>query len=472
MKLLQLREDYQLGPTNFALVNDEVVLGLAPNSGKTEISIDVIGKFLEQKPDGRVLVLAHSTNILKSNFLERLNGFKLPFTYSSDLKSKVQVHVTIPQNHKSITGKYDFVIVDEAHENYFEKQVQGIIKKVSPKKQLLLTGTPSKFIKKGGFKIYTLALNQIPEQYQAKLNIDLVATNYKWSSQLNEDLEVKRDYKFTIKDTEDAMELIILKLIERVRLGFSPKDFNISSIKTKIKTWAYTYKKLGKTIIVCNNVKQSEDVNKTLIKNGVNSTVSNSISDTDSEEITNFKNGEYDVLVVVKRARLGYSDENLFNIIDMSGTHNPNIINQMFSRALRGTPDQLKYYLKVTTQEYGMMDFTHACVCASLMLTDNKYLSTFNGDNFNGIPIPVKKKQIVSKNNKSSTGKISKKQAKKYEFPEFTNDVIDFFKNVIHDLDKPTSIYKTTTIREVKAILSGRMVWTKENIFLSAAGKL
>lgn len=183
-------------------------------------------------------------------------------------------------------------------------------------------------------------------------------------------------------------------------------------------------------------------------------------------EIQNFKNNKFDVLIVVDRARLGYSDDSLFNLIDMSGTHNPNVIYQMFCRALRGTPDMQKYYLKVTTQEYGMMDFTHACVCAALMLTDNKYLSTFNGDNFNGLKIPF------IKNNKSkvtSSGGNSKKD-KKFVFPEFTNDVIDMFRNIIHSLDEPVSIYKLTTIKEVRAALSGRRVWTEEEIWASARG--
>jgi len=158
----------------------------------------------------------------------------------------------------------------------------------------------------------------------------------------------------------------------------------------------------------------------------------------------------------------------LFNIIDMSGTHNPDIIYQIFCRVLRGTPDMSKYYLKVTTQEYGMMDFTHACVCAALMLTDHKYLSTFNGNNFNGIKIPV----LKNKTGKTSSSGGKSKQNKKFVFPEFTNDVIDMFKNIIHNLDEPVSIYKLTTISEVKAMMSGRTVWTEEEIWASARGNV
>jgi hypothetical protein len=289
---------------------------------------------------------------------------------------------------------------------------------------------------------------------------------------LNQDLEVNSQYKFKKIETEKTLESILLKLIDRVRLGLNAEEFNNPGLVAKLKSWAYTYKKLGKTIIICRSIKQAADVNEILRVNGVNSMVSDSETDKDSSQIVNFKNNEFDVLIVVDRARLGYSDNDLYNIIDMSGTHNPNVIYQIFARVLRGTPDMQKYYLKVTTQEYGMMDFTHACVSAALMLTDNKYLSTFNGNNFNGIRIPVIKKPAKTKGEDSGSTGGNGKPKGKLTFPEFTNDVIDMFKNIIHDLDNPVSIYKMTTIGQVRAILTGRNLWTEEEIMASARGDI
>ena len=378
----------------------------------------------------------------------------------------------LPHSEKYIKGHYDFLIVDEAHENYLADRVQRIIKKTTPDKQLLLTGTPAKFIKEGGYTIYPLAANAIPQEYFAKLQVELVAANYNWSKELNNDLEVKTSYKFKKQDSQTALEEILLKLIERVKKGLTAQEFNNPNIITKLKSWAFTYKKLGKTIVICRSIKQSNDVNTILKDNGVNCAVSESEKDPNSQEIINFKNGKYDVLVVVDRARLGYSDDELYNIIDMSGSHNPNVIYQIFARVLRGNPSMQKYYLKVTSQEYGMMDFTHACVSAALMLTDNKYLSSFNGNNFNGIQIPVIKKTKVSTSSGSGSGSGVNKVNKKFIFPEFTHDVIDMFKNIIHNLDEPVSIYKLTTIGEVRAMLNDRTVWTRETIFESARGNV
>jgi superfamily II DNA or RNA helicase len=465
LKRSLLLRPYQVPASDFAIDTDIAVLALCPNGGKTEVSIDVIRRYLDLNPFSRVLVLSHSTNVLKTNYIDRLDGLELGFDYSTTFDQDCRVHVCLPHSEHLIVGTYDFLIVDEAHENYLEKRVQRIIKKIKPQKQLLLTGSPSKFIKRGGYNIFTLAVNELPEEYFAKLNIELVASNYNWAKSYNNDLEVKSDYKFETIDTKKTLETIVLKLVDRVKKGLTAEEFNNPNLIAKFKSWAFTYKQMGKTMIICKSVSQATDVNNILISNGVSSTVSDHKSDKDSSEIASFKNNKYDVLVVVDRARLGYSDDALFNIIDMSGTHNPDIIYQIFCRVLRGTPDMKKYYLKVTTQEYGMMDFTHACVCAALMLTDHKYLSTFNGNNFNGIKIPVLKNK-TGKTSASSGGKSD--QNKKFVFPEFTNDVIDMFKNIIHNLDEPVSIYKLTTISEVKAMMSGRTVWTWEELLETA----
>ena len=464
MKRDLILRDYQIPASDFALNNNKVILAVAPNGGKTEISIDVLEKLLVSKPKYRALILTHSTNVLKNNYTERLDNIKTNLSYSTTFDKTCQIHICLPNSENKIKGEYAFLIVDEAHENYLAKRIQRIIEKIKPKKQLLLTGTPSRFIKEGGWTLYTIAANEIPKEYFAKLQVELVVSNYNWAKNLNNYLDVKKEYIFQKNDTKNTLESILLKLIDRLKKGLAPEEFNNPSFLTKVKSWAYTYKKLGKTLIVCRSISQANDVNSILIENGVNSAVSNSETDLDSLEIQNFKNNMYNVLVVVDRARLGYSDDDLYNIIDMSGTHNPNIIYQIFSRVLRGTPDMQKYYLKVTTQEYGMMDYTHACVSAALMLTDNKYLSTFNGNNFNGINIPVIKQPKSPKTGGHSVGSGSKLKQKKFLFPEFTNDVIDMFKNIIHNLDEPVSIYKTTTIGEVRAVLSNRNVWTKKRI--------
>jgi superfamily II DNA or RNA helicase len=468
---LELR-DYQIPANEHINANDFTILALAPNGGKTEISIKVLDDFFKVNKNATALVLTHSTNVLKDNFKERLDGLEVGFTYSINYESDAQVHISLPHSEGKLRKHYDFIIVDEAHENYLAERVQRILETTKPKKQLLLTGTPSKFIKNGyADKIFVIASNEISEKYFAKLQIELVSTNLNWYKELNANLELKEGYEISKKDTIETMENVVLKLIERIKNKLTPEQFNsigfIPKIGKKFKSWAYAYKHIGKTLIICHSIDHANMVNEILNKHGVKSRASHSKNDEGSEEFTKFKNNEYDVLVVVNRARLGYSDVDLFNIIDMGGSHNPDMIYQIFCRVLRGDPSMQKYYLKVTTQEYGMMNFTHACVCAALMLTDKRYLSTFNGDNFKGIMIPYVKLDTE----RNMKDKKDREEKEHFIFPEFSNDVIDMFKNVIHDLDNPATIYKLTTISEVKAFMAGRTVWTKEKVLESAMGK-
>jgi hypothetical protein len=102
--------------------------------------------------------------------------------------------------------------------------------------------------------------------------------------------------------------------------------------------------------------------------------------------------------------------------------------------------------LKVATTEPGMMDIIHACTCAALMLTDRKYLIKFNGHNFDIITIknPIKKPKSKVK---GGGGDIDIIKTPTIKLPEFMYDIVDGFKHIIHDLNNPASIYKTTSLK-------------------------
>ena len=55
---------------------------------------------------------------------------------------------------------------------------------------------------------------------------------------------------------------------------------------------------------------------------------------------------------------------------------------------------------------------------------------------------------------------------------EFDYDIVDTFKSVLHDLNNPVSIYKMTTIAEIREILglANKTKWTRDRIIASAMG--
>tara|TARA_Y100000389_G_scaffold119370_1_gene116532 strand:- start:571 stop:2010 length:1440 start_codon:yes stop_codon:yes gene_type:complete len=455
MRNLELR-DYQKNISDNIrnTEKEKNVVAIAPGGGKTETSVQIISDYLEDNPNDRVLVLTHSTTVLLNNFHERIEEINVNFTYSTDISEDVQVHLMIPQNYKKIIGEYGLLIVDEAHENYLAPTVQTIIETIKPNKQVLLTGSPSKFIGKPDYNIQFVSTNEISDEYFSKLQIELVASDYDWMDNYNDDNEVKEGFIYTKDSTYNSLSYVMEKLIQRLKHSLPAEEVNNPTFITKLKKWSSVYKQLGKTLIYTKRVEQADIIYDLLKDKGVNVIKSHSKCDDDSDNIVKFKNNEYNVLVVVNRAKLGYSDDDLMNIIDMSGTHNIDMIYQIFSRVLRGGPEMNKYYLKITPKKLENMALTHICTCGALMLTDREYVSKYNGKNFNTFTIPVKKSITIDKDySKPKTEKDITKTIKdnnEIRLPEFSMDVVDTFKNIIYDLNKEVSIYKKTTMDDVR----------------------
>jgi superfamily II DNA or RNA helicase len=463
MKRKILLRFYQKQCSDYIMKSDKCVLALCPNGGKTEIAIDVIERHLKLFPKHKVLVLTHSTNVLLNNFYERLESLDVSFSYSNSFNPDASVHLCIPANQQKLKGKYDFIIVDEAHENYLADRVQKIIENFKPSKQLMLTGTPSKFIREGGYDIFAISLSELNEKYFAKLNVECIASSYNLKkTDYNADEEVKNTFSYTQEDTNNTMESVVLNIFKRLGSGLSAVQYNDPSLFSKAKlfidrlsgkysTWDKAFKSIGKTLIVCNNIVQANMVQKSLINNGVNSVCSHSGCDINGDLITNFKNDEHDVLVVVDRCRIGYDDANIINLIDMSGTRNIDLIYQMMCRVIRGDQSINKFYLKVTTNDLAQMAADETAVNGALMLSDKEFLLKYNGKNFNDLEIPTLKtpRNIIIEN----TNKGQKTGGRTYResvLPEMLHDVFKLLKDIKHDLNNPTSIYKITTVSEAK----------------------
>jgi superfamily II DNA or RNA helicase len=457
---------YQKECSDYILKSNKCVLALCPNGGKTEISIDVIERYLKLFPKNKVLVLTHSTNVLLNNFYERLESLDVSFSYSNTFESNASVHLCIPANQHKLKGNYDFIIVDEAHENYMATRVQEIIEKTNPSKQLMLTGTPSKFVFEGGYDIFAIALDELDEKYFAKLNLECVASNYNLqNSDYNAEEDVKDTFNYTQEDTDKTLETVVFSILNRLDSGLTAEQYNdpslfskaklyLKSLRGKYRTWDDAFKSVGKTLIVCNNIAQANLVQKSLIKKGVNSVCSHSLCDKNCDLINNFKNDEHDVLVVVDRCRIGYDDAKMMNLIDMSGTRNINLIYQMMCRVIRGDQSVTKFYLKVTTNDMVQMAADEIAVNGAIMLSNKEFLLKFNGKNFNDLEIPVLRTprsiNISRPNNNNESTTTTTRNFRQSILPEITHDVFKLLKNIKHDLNNPLSIYKTTTISEAK----------------------
>jgi superfamily II DNA or RNA helicase len=216
MKTDIILRDYQHESLRFLETDfEKLVLAMCPSSGKTETVIYYIDQLFKQNKNLKVLILPHSTNVLLNNFYDRLEQRDVGFTYSTDTSVKCNVHILLPQSKSKIKDKYDLLIVDEAHENYFAKTVQNIISKTKPKKQILLTGTPYQFIGKDDFKIHFLALNELDKNTIPKLRVDIIESNYQWNGNYNSVGEVKKQFDFNDNDTKITLDKTFKFLLKR-----------------------------------------------------------------------------------------------------------------------------------------------------------------------------------------------------------------------------------------------------------------
>ncbi len=459
-KQIKLRE-YQKSPVSNVCSKLEsgkkVILNGCPGSGKTEMAIYIIKMFLDSGK--KVLVLAHSTNVLKNNFQNRWNDY---------YDNHDNLTICIPQSYKA--DKYDLLVMDEAHENYLAKVVQDIAKDIPC--QLLLTGTPSNLIYKGGFDIEVIAMEDVPREFFAKTGVELLSTCYKWTeTDYNIDGNLKYAASITKSDTESSLDAIIVKLIDRLRnKSISAEKFNKPGILTRIQKSIFSKSNIGKTMFVCSRKSQADYVNNYLIKKGYNSKVSHSTSDNDSTLFDLFKDGDFDVLVVVNRGRLGYSDDNLMNIIDMSGTKNPNLIYQMFARCVRGSQSQNKLFMKLAPTGNAMLDLTSVATQMALSLMFKDVISVFNGKNMKGMFIPIMKSSSDVKVNKtkSKVEKVKIEKSNRIIFPQYHIDVLVELKDIRYSLDDELSIYKKGEIGEIISEIKGQSLpagwWTIERI--------
>lgn len=383
------------------------VLGSCPSSGKTEMAIEAMIRLIESGHVNRVLILAHSTNVLKENFYNRLieyfnEGDIEIMRGQKDYNYDANIQVMIPQNIAHVTGKFDLIVTDEAHHNVLAEDgnYSRIVEQVEPKFQLLLTGTPSKFVRENNlsedqndlpYHINTVGMDMVGFEYFHDVRFDLIRSAYGFTSaDYNQNQDISLDTKFSLADTERTINNVIIGAVRNIALrnGITlPKTADCVLEGRKLIQEG----KFGKTLIMCRSIEQAnqvQDVISKLFK--VQVKVSQSQNDTDSLNLSKFKEGKFDFLCVVNRAREGYDDKKIVNLIDITMTHNIDLIYQMFCRVVRkdDTNPKPKLYLKVTSNAEGMPEYTMNIMTAALMLGATENLSMFNGSNFRGIVMP------------------------------------------------------------------------------------
>jgi superfamily II DNA or RNA helicase len=384
-------------------VSGEEVLSICPGGGKTFTAIAYANKYKHLFK--KVLVLAHATNVLKSQWEDVFKA--LETEYSTDVNSGARFILTIPQAlTKKQKQKFDLLIVDEAHEFYFAAMVQDIKKQINPKCTLLLTGTPSKFIK-ADFKPVIVSGCEIfndpqGKEYLSNTYFGMVKSNYKLDiNDFDGDGETV-NYKFTNKDTQASLESLVEEMINRLSNNdIFKKSPNIAHTLNhlKLNRFQKAFGGFGKTLIAARNIAHAKILKDALDKKGINVLLSESDSDVYSENIELFKKDDkVQVLVVVKRGILGFDMARLINVVDFSMCRNIDRIYQLYARVLRVHPDgKNKFFFKICSGINPQIDSIY--FQAALCLNNPSFISKYNGKNLKSLPILTRKTNKKPKKN-------------------------------------------------------------------------
>ena len=431
---------------------NKVVLASAPSSGKTLMALT----FASKHP-GKILVLTHGQNVILDMWKNAIVEMEVP------QETKNRITLGLPQTiSRREQDQYDYIIVDEAHEFYFAAMVQGIIKRQKKARFLLLTGTPSKFVKFNGT---ATGKNKIPivdipgielvkEGWMSDLYMSVVRSHADITDKdrnADNDLKESGAEKLEATVNEDMGELLEA-MLKRLKAINVTKKRPLLSLVDK---WSHAIGALDKTMISCASIKQAEKVTAYLQSNNINVVLSHSDNDKDSDNVARFvSDPSVLVLVVVNRAILGFNLPSLINVVDMTGSHNPDRIYQLFARVMRKHEDSQKYFFKVSSKM--QVEFTKLYVQAALMLLTKDFLVRYNGKNLKQMNILVKKenKRNNEPNSKSGRKNVSTTYVIDADLFEKVN-MVQLFDYALGKANDSFGDYAFTTLEKVKKVLSG-----------------
>lgn len=455
------------------------VLAAGTSAGKTPMATMHLEMFYSNPANKNktTLFISASKTILRDNVHGFFKTFKPSFSYSivkdkktleSALERKAQVLVLIPQTiknyYKSLPQIHTFIL-DEAQEWYFAKvkgnkqsMLDKILNHIQPTKQLLLTGTPSKFVADGNkFNFQFVPVMDLYDQgLVSNVKLEVVSSTYdfKASDWQGTYGNLKSTKTNSPKQAEDALYEVCKEMIDKLKNPLK-EWYNVNNI-TK-HSFGKLFKFMDKTIIYTHSKNQADKFHKILndkreLKGKV--LLSHSENDPDSIEFNKFKTEEkYHILIAVDRGRIGFDMPNLKYIIDFTMTQNLDMLLQMYGRVLRLSKNvKNKTYFKVATKNTA--DYFVDLMTAMLCLTTMEWYSKYNGKNMGGIHIPkVLTKSIRNKQYQQTQKKNKSNKVKPYvSLTELgiPMDLNFFRQSILHTSNGKFNTIAETTLDDVR----------------------
>ena len=457
--------------TNPKYDTDKKTVGLfmGTDAGKTTVASIKLAIFYSNPKNNNKLsvVFAAARKDTRTNIQDTFKDYKKYFN-SQTIKSvkeleqhinnkTTQVLVVLPQVvdalRKRKTTKLPkidgWMIYDEAHEYYLKPMVQKIIKIMSPRYKMVMTGTPFIFNSKKDYESYYVSVEELQNLGKSG-DADVItvasAYNFRKEDYLSTD-DLRTNVKINENHTSKTLELVFKQMLTSLKCKFN----------SNFKLYQLTgyFNEINPTIIYARNREMGNQIIKVCNSLKLNAAYSDSVNDPDSKIISDFKEGKYKFLIVVDRIKQGFSYNELFNIVDMSLTTKPSVIMQMYGRLLRKSklqPNKIKRYFKVVPKNE--VGYVESLMLGVLNLCTTEFYSKFNNVK-STLPIPrIKgKKGIINpprKNSNNQTININILQS----FSDIGMNLnLQNFKSIKHNENKYFQITRIFKLKDIKWIL-------------------
>ena len=483
---LPYQKDFLTNPI-YQKPSKPVVFAAGTSAGKTftmAMWLEIFYSYSANRKKISILVPASKT-VLRDNTENSFKEFNPSFTYAickdkKDLQKaindNIQVIIALPQTlirSINILPKVERFILDEAHQWYFKTTIQSLIKKVKPAYQLLLTGSPSRFVaQKDKFIckfVPVMELYDLGHVHNAKVEVVSSSYDFKQTDWLSSYGNLKSTKTNSPIKAKEALEMVIDEMITKLKSTTSSKITRNWKGINKVNSF---FNHLSKTIIYTHSKKQADTFFKILdkkMKGGV--LLSHSENDGKSELFTQFQNDDsIRILIAVDRGRLGFNMPELFNIVDFTMTQSLDMLLQMYGRLLRKSsknPEKQKIYFKVATKNTAdyFVDLMTAMLCLTTNDEPTYYYSSYNGKNMGCIRIPkvlISKKRVKA-HNPSQQAKSSKQTKPYVSLAELgiPSDLNLFKQDTLHSSKGLFDSIAWTTLGEVRSKFFG---FTQRNI--------
>jgi superfamily II DNA or RNA helicase len=457
--------------TNPKYDTDKKTVGLfmGTDAGKTTVASIKLAIFYSNPKNNNKLsvVFAAARKDTRTNIQDTFKDYKKYFNSQTiesvkELEQHInnkttQVLVVLPQVvdalRKRKTTKLPkidgWMIYDEAHEYYLKPMVQKIIKIMSPRYKMVMTGTPFIFNSKKDYESYYVSVEELQNLGKSG-DADVItvasAYNFRKEDYLSTD-DLRTNVKINENHTSKTLELVFKQMLTSLKCKFN----------SNFKLYQLTgyFNEINPTIIYARNREMGNQIIKVCNSLKLNAAYSDSVNDPDSKIISDFKEGKYKFLIVVDRIKQGFSYNELFNIVDMSLTTKPSVIMQMYGRLLRKSklqPNKIKRYFKVVPKNE--VGYVESLMLGVLNLCTTEFYSKFNNVK-STLPIPrIKgKKGIINpprKNSNNQTININILQS----FSDIGMNLnLQNFKSIKHNENKYFQITRIFKLKDIKWIL-------------------